>query len=117
MSDKYPPIHPGRVLELEHMEPLEMTKYKLAQETGLSESQVGGIVNGKRSITAETALRFADVFRTSAEYWMNLQMHYDLRVARATAAKAPRLRPLKTPRKSAAKRAAKKSRSTKKQHQ
>jgi addiction module HigA family antidote len=76
----YPPIHPGRVLELEFMEPLGMTAYGLAKGIGVDPPRVYGIVRGKRAITAGTALRLARYFGTSPEFWLNLQGHYALEV-------------------------------------
>ena len=76
----YPPMHPGRVLELEFLEPLEMTPYKLAKGIGVDAPRVYDIVRGKRAITADTALRLARFFGTSPEFWLNLQGHYDLEV-------------------------------------
>ena len=82
MIDKraYPPMHPGRVLELEFLEPLEMSRYQLAKEIGVDAPRVYEIVRGKRGISAGTALRLARYFGTSAEFWLNLQAHYDLEV-------------------------------------
>lgn len=76
----YPPIHPGRVLELEFMEPLEMTAYGLAKAIGVDPPRVYDIVGGKRAITADTALRLARYFGTSPEFWLNIQGHYALEV-------------------------------------
>lgn len=76
----YPPMHPGRVLELEFMEPLGMTRYGLAKAIGVDAPRVYEIVRGKRAITADTALRLARYFGTSPEFWLNLQSHYDLEV-------------------------------------
>ena len=76
----YPPMHPGRVLELEFLEPLKMTPYALAKGIGVDPPRVYEIVRGKRAITAGTALRLARYFGTSAEFWLNLQIHYDLEV-------------------------------------
>lgn len=76
----YPPMHPGRVLELEFLEPLEMTAYKLAKGIGVDAPRVYAIVRGKRAITADTALRLARYFGSSPEFWLNLQAHYDLEV-------------------------------------
>src|SRR5918993_5060467 len=75
-----PPMHPGRVLELEFLRPLEMTPYKLAKDIGVDAPRVYGVVRGRRSISADSALRFARYFGTSAEFWLNLQSHYDLEV-------------------------------------
>ena len=82
MTDErvYPPMHPGRVLELEFMKPLGMTAYRLAKAIGVDPPRVYDIVHGKRSISADTALRLARYFGTSPEFWLNLQVHYDLEV-------------------------------------
>ncbi len=79
----YPPMHPGRVLELEFLEPLEKTPYALAKGIGVDPPRIYDIVRGKRAITADTALRLARYFGTSAEFWLNLQNHYDLEVEEA----------------------------------
>ena len=75
-----PPMHPGRVLELEFLKPLGLTPYKLAKEIGVPAPRVYDIVRGKRGISADTALRLARFFGTSAWLWMNLQTHYDLEI-------------------------------------
>jgi addiction module HigA family antidote len=74
----YPPMTPGRFLELEFLEPLEMTPYALAKAIGVDPPRIYKIVSGEREITADTALRLARFFGTSAQYWLNLQNHYDL---------------------------------------
>ncbi len=76
----YPPMHPGRVLELEFLEPLEITQYRLAKDIDVDPPRIYEIVRGNRAITADTALRFARYFGTSPEFWLNLQGHYDLEV-------------------------------------
>ena len=76
----HPPVHPGRVLELEFLKPLQITAYALAKAIGVDAPRVYDIVRGQRSISADTALRFARYFGTSAEFWLNLQSHYDLEV-------------------------------------
>jgi addiction module HigA family antidote len=75
------PIHPGNVLLHEFLNELGITSYALAKSIGVPTNRVTGIVNGDRSITADTALRFGRFFGNSPEFWMNLQMHYDLEVA------------------------------------
>ncbi len=77
----YPPMHPGRFLELEFLEPLGITPYALAKAIGVDPPRVYKIVAGERRITADTALRLARYFGTSAQYWLNLQTHYDLGIA------------------------------------
>lgn len=79
---KHRPIHPGDVLWTEFMEPLGVTKYRLAKETGMPADRVGRLVRGTRAFTADTALRLARYFGTTPEFWMNLQARYDLEVAR-----------------------------------
>ena len=76
----YPPMHPGRVLEFEFLEPLEITPYALAKAIGVDAPRIYEIVRGRRAITADTALRLARYFGTSPEFWLNLQSHYDLEV-------------------------------------
>ncbi len=76
----YPPMHPGRVLELEFLEPLKISAYKLAKDIAVDPPRVYSLVRGKRAISADTALRLGRYFGTSAEFWLNLQSHYDLEV-------------------------------------
>lgn len=76
----HPPMHPGRVLEFEFLKPLKITPYALAKAIGVDAPRVYEIVRGRRAITADTALRLARYFGTSAEFWLNLQSHYDLEV-------------------------------------
>ena len=74
-------MHPGEVLRHEFMEPLGLTAYRVAQDTGMPESRVGAILRGRRSVTAETALHLASYFGTSPEFWLNLQSRHDLAIA------------------------------------
>jgi addiction module HigA family antidote len=75
-------IHPGEILLTEFMEPLGLTAYRLAKEIGVPLPRVNDIVRGKRSISANTALRFGVYFGLPAQFWLNLQNEYDLRNAR-----------------------------------
>ena len=75
------PIHPGVILLEDFLKPMGITQYRLAKGVGVSQRRIGEIVAGKRSITADTALRLARFFGTDAQSWMNLQAHYDLAVA------------------------------------
>jgi addiction module HigA family antidote len=86
----HPPVHPGEVLEKEFLEPLEVTQYRLAKEISVPPRRINEIVHGTRAISADTALRLARFFGTSDEFWLNLQMHYDLEVERDRL--GPRLR-------------------------
>lgn len=84
------PIHPGEILEKESLEPLELTQYRLAKDISVPPRRINEIVHGTRGITADTALRLARYFGTTEEFWLNLQMHYDLATARERL--GPRLR-------------------------
>lgn len=76
------PIHPGEILLEDFMKPLEISINKLAREIGVPPNRISGIVNGRRAITADTALRLGLYFGVVPEIWLNLQSDYDLRVAR-----------------------------------
>lgn len=79
---KLPPIHPGEVLLRDFLEPLGMTQYRLAKDIRVPPRRINQIVLGQRAITADTALRLARYFGTSAEVWIGLQGQYDLERAR-----------------------------------
>ncbi len=78
--DRLPPIHPGEVLLEDFMKPLGLSQYRVAKDIGVSPLRIGQIVHGKRSITADTALRLARYFGTSPNVWLRLQARYDLEV-------------------------------------
>ncbi|NBX37703.1 MAG: addiction module antidote protein, HigA family [Planctomycetes bacterium] len=75
-------VHPGEILRQEFLVPLGISMYRLAKDTGMPADRVGRLVKGTRAFSADTALRLAAYFQTSAEFWMNLQARYDLAVAR-----------------------------------
>ena len=75
------PIHPGEILKEDYLIPLKMTANALALAIRVSPSRLSAIINGKRSITPETALRLAQYFGGDPVSWMNLQVHYDLTLA------------------------------------
>jgi addiction module HigA family antidote len=75
--------HPGEVLLKEYVKPLGLTQATLAKELGISNNRLNELIRGKRGITADTALRLAGRFKTSPEFWMNLQSAYELTEARA----------------------------------
>jgi addiction module HigA family antidote len=77
---KIDPIHPGEVLAEDFLKPLELTQYRLAQGLGVSARRINEIVHGKRSITADTALRLGRFFKNAPRFWLNLQVAYDLDV-------------------------------------
>ena len=74
-------IHPGEILQTEFLDELNLTAYKLAQEIKVPRGRISEIVSGRRSISADTALRLGRYFGTSAQFWMNLQADFDLRKA------------------------------------
>lgn len=78
VDKKLAPIHPGEVLRLEFMEPLQLSQNRLARDLGVPPRRINEIVLGKRRITADTALRLARHFGMSPEFWLGLQMDYDL---------------------------------------
>jgi addiction module HigA family antidote len=79
MLPKYrKPTHPGEILSEEFLKPMRITQTKLAAHMGWSHARINELINGKRGVSAETALALADAFGTSAEYWINLQTNYDL---------------------------------------
>jgi addiction module HigA family antidote len=77
-----PPVHPGEILLEDFMKPLGISQYRLAKAMHVYPRKINEIVQGKRAITADTALRLARFFGTSAEVWMNLQALYDLELAK-----------------------------------
>ena len=74
------PIHPGEILMEEFLEPLGISQYRLAKDISVPPRRINEIVHGKRSITADTALRLARFFGTTERFWLNLQVRYDLEV-------------------------------------
>ncbi len=73
---------PGRILLEEFLEPMGISQAEFARRTGIPASRITEIIKGRRAITAETALAFGIFFNMEAQFWMNLQSHYDLRRAR-----------------------------------
>jgi addiction module HigA family antidote len=82
MKEYLDPIHPGEILLEDFLKPMGISINKLAREIDVPPGRISTIVNGKRSITADTALRLGVYFGVSPELWLNLQADYDLRVAR-----------------------------------
>ena len=82
MKEYLDPIHPGEILLEDFIKPLEISINKLARDIDVPPGRISNIVNGKRSITADTALRLGTYFGVSPELWLNLQTDYDLRIAR-----------------------------------
>jgi len=75
---RLPPIHPGEILNKEFLKPMGMSQYRLAKDIGVDARRIHAIVNGERSITAETALLLSKYLGTSAEFWAGIQSQYDL---------------------------------------
>jgi addiction module HigA family antidote len=76
------PIHPGEIIREEVLVPLDMSVNQLAKLLAIDTARLNEIVRGRRGITADTALRLARYLGTSPEFWLKLQVHYELRVAR-----------------------------------
>ena len=77
-NKKLTPIHPGEILQHEFIEPMGMTQNRLAFALHVPARRINEIVLGKRSITADTALRLSRYFKNSAQFWLGLQMDFDL---------------------------------------
>ena len=80
MNKQLPPIHPGEILMEEFLEPMRISQYRLAKGISVPPRRINEIVHGKRSITADTALRLGRFFGMSPQFWLNLQTRYDLEV-------------------------------------
>jgi addiction module HigA family antidote len=76
------PIHPGEILQKEFLEPMGISQYRLAKDISVPPRRINEIVHGKRSISANTALRLSCYFGTSDRFWLNLQTRYDLEIER-----------------------------------
>jgi antitoxin HigA-1 len=100
MTHMLEPIHPGEILLEEFMRPLGLSQNKLAQALGVNPGRVNEIVRGRRGITADTALRLATFFSTTAELSLNLQSNYDLK--RVSRDQGPAIRKTVKPHKVAA---------------
>jgi addiction module HigA family antidote len=81
MRKKIKPVHPGEILREEFIVPLGLSMNRVAIDLRVSVTRIADIVNEKRAITADTALRFARYFNNSPTFWMNLQTRFDLEVA------------------------------------
>ncbi|MDP3001474.1 MAG: HigA family addiction module antitoxin [Bryobacterales bacterium] len=79
--DRLPPIHPGEILREEFLTPLGMSAHQLALALRVPATRINDIVNQKRGITADTALRLSRYFGTTSRFWMNMQASYELEVA------------------------------------
>ncbi|NER89215.1 MULTISPECIES: HigA family addiction module antitoxin [unclassified Moorena] len=84
MTTKLPPITPGDILLEEFIKPFGISENQLAQDIHVPVTQINAIINGKKTITTDTALRLARYFGTTPQFWLNLQQHYELELAEAT---------------------------------
>jgi antitoxin HigA-1 len=78
----HPPVHPGEILQEEFLVPLGVSHYRLAKDVSVPPRSINEIVRGSRAVTADTALRLGRYFGTSEQFWLNLQTHYDLEIAK-----------------------------------
>ncbi|HEY2952477.1 MAG TPA: HigA family addiction module antitoxin [Verrucomicrobiae bacterium] len=85
---KLTPAHPGQILLQEFIQPLGLTQYRVAMDAGIPHPTMTQIVHGRRAISVENALRLGLYLGTTAEFWLNLQTDYDLRLARRGKLKA-----------------------------
>ena len=77
---KMNPVHPGEILLEEFLDPIGISQYRLAKDISVPARRINEIVHGKRAVSADTALRLGRFFGTSAQFWLNLQSHFDLEV-------------------------------------
>ncbi len=77
----FPPIHPGEILLEEFLLPLGVSQYRIAKDIGVTPRRINEIIHGRRAVTADTALRLGRYFDMEAQFWLNLQSHYDMEVA------------------------------------
>ena len=80
-SKKLEPIHPGEILIEEFLKPMGISQYRLAKNISVPPRRINEIIQGKRSITADTALRLGRFFKVAPQFWLNLQSRFDLEVA------------------------------------
>jgi antitoxin HigA-1 len=76
--ERLPNIHPGEVLKEEFLVPMGISAYRLAKDTGIPQTRISEIIRGRRRVTADTALRLAKYFGTSARFWLGLQADFDI---------------------------------------
>lgn len=81
-SKKLEPVHPGEILKEDFMDPININSSKLAKDLDIPANRISQILQGKRAITVDTALRLERYFRVTAEFWLNLQKNYDLEIGK-----------------------------------
>jgi addiction module HigA family antidote len=80
-NKRLPPIHPGEILFEEFLKPMDISQYRLAKDISVPPRRINEIVHGKRSVTADTALRLGRFFEIAPQFWLNLQSRFELEVA------------------------------------
>jgi addiction module HigA family antidote len=83
-DEKLTPVHPGEILLEEYLKPLGISQNRLGRDLGVPAQRINEIVRGQRAITVDTALRLARYFKTTPQFWLNLQARYDLELAQET---------------------------------
>lgn len=95
---KIDPVHPGEMLLEEFLQPMGITQYRLAKEIGVPQRRISEIVHGRRAVTADSDLRLCRFLGLSDGYWLRLQAHYDMAIARdRLAADVAKITPWKIP--------------------
>jgi antitoxin HigA-1 len=84
LEEKLKPVHPGEVLLEEFLKPMGLSQNRLALDIRVPARRINELVHGRRRVTADTALRLAKYFNTSPQFWLGLQMDYDLDIAEDT---------------------------------
>jgi len=84
---KIPAVHPGEIMFEEFLKPMKISQNQLGRDLGVSPRRINEIIHGKRSVTADTALRLGIYFSNSPSFWLGLQMDYDLDIAKDTLSK------------------------------
>lgn len=82
MAKKMKPVHPGEILLEEFLKPMDISQYRLAKDIGVQPTWINQIIKGNSGVSADMALRLGRFFSMSAQFWMNLQTHYELEIAR-----------------------------------
>lgn len=82
--EKLANVHPGKILNYEFLEPLEITAYRLSKDLKIPQTRISEIIKGKRRITADTALRLSKYFGNSAKFWLGIQDDYDIEEEKET---------------------------------
>jgi len=92
-TERIAPVHPGEIIREEFLVPLGKTPYWLAKGMGVSQTRVQDTLNGKRGVTADTARRLSRFLGCDPQFWMNLQMHYELELTRDNNTRYAKLQP------------------------